>query len=109
MKYLFTILFLVFISCTENTIQKPEPDKPINQWLLVDSAKQIARQIILNVEKADKKQISKKEFERRTDPLKTTLDSLRKDLKKWAVDELDEYRSKVLDSLLDRKVKRDKP
>lgn len=106
MKYL--LMIFVFISCTENTKQKPEPDKPINQWLLVDSAKQIARQIILNVEKADKKQISKKEFERRTDPLKTTLDSLRKNLKQWAVVELDEYRAKVLDSLLDRKVKRDK-
>lgn len=101
-------MIFVFISCTENTKQKPEPDKPINQFEILDAAKQVARQILINIERSDKKEISKSAFEKGAQPMQVKLDSLRKLLQPWAVLELEEHRRAVLDSIVNRKAKRDR-
>jgi len=107
---LFTTVFTLVItmtSCNESSSNKQaiEPNKI--EISRLKEAKSIAKQIFEFVEQADTKQISKKELDKKAEPLQSQLDSLRLILTTSEVTELDNYRTQLVSEMVDRKVIRD--
>lgn len=95
------ILCLFIIACQQpKTIPPPEPS-------LLDTAMLTARTIFDYVELVDMGKLKKKDLGKFADPLQVKLDSIRKLLTPEEIKMLDDYRTKYVWSMADRKVERD--
>lgn len=101
MRYFFlTLTVIIFLSCN---IQSNESAVVKVSNLAI--SKRIADTIFWNIEKNDRKMISRKQMDSICRPLQFRLDSLRLIMIPTDVDSLDKYRSALLVALADRKVK----
>lgn len=116
MKKIFVIssvsIIVLFTSCqnisngNEKTINNSSIDTVVAFPDLAE-AKILAKKIVDNVEQVELKKMTKKEMNKINMPLQKRLDSLRNTMLDYEKGELDNYRIKIINELVDRKVARE--
>ncbi len=113
-----TIIFFSFIftSC-KNSSSKNQKNKSSTEISTVktdivesklDEAKKVAKTIFDYVEQAETKQITREQLDIKANPLQSHLDSLRLVLTATEIKELDSYRTRLVNEMIDRKIIRER-
>jgi hypothetical protein len=108
-KTKLTAIICAAILCSCDTPKQRLPDQvQVAEISTLDTAENIARQIIEYVEQCDTGLITKRQLDLKAKPLQHSLDSMRRLLNYEDSAKLDEYRTALVNSMVDRKLLRKK-
>ena len=112
-----TIIFFSFIftscnnSSSKNQKNKSSTETSTVKTDIVESklyeAKKVAKTILNYVEQTETKQITREQLDIKAKPLQSHLDSLRLVLTAAEIKELDAYRTRLVNEMIDRKIIRE--